>query len=111
MDFLLQSRERRIIKRDVARLFIEEIREELEKRACSLQGDALDLRDRHFRALLRDLVPDNEMIPWYPWDDAEVSLDSRGNASTMPPPPRDRVDQRNREPSAGGARVKRVGKR
>ena len=86
MDFLFQTRERRKVKRDVARLSEDEVRKELRDRVFSLRGDSAVLRDRIVRALLRDLEPDNDIAPWYPWDAEGGAADADATDSQ---PPRD----------------------
>ena len=86
MDFLFQTRERREVKRDVARFSEYEARTELRNRGFSLRGDSPVLRDRLVRALLRDLEPHNDIVPWYPWDAEGGAADEDATDSQ---PPRD----------------------
>ena len=53
------------------------MRKELSDRAFSLRGESAVLRDRLVRALLRDIEPDNDIVPWYPWDATGGAVDER----------------------------------
>ena len=84
MDFQFQTRERREVKRDVVRLSEDEVRKELRDRAFSLRGESAVLRDRLVRALLRDLEPDNDIVPWYAWDAEGGVADEDAMDSQLP---------------------------
>ena len=68
---LMRSRERREIKRNIAKLSVEEVYAELNFNNCSCVGPEATLRERLLRAWMRSAEPENTEIPWYPWDDAE----------------------------------------
>ena len=97
MDFLFQMRERREIKRDVARLSEDEVRKELSDRAFSLRDESAVLSELLVRALLRDIELDNDIVPWYPWDAAGGAA---GENATDSQPPREITGGRGREKEA-----------
>ena len=70
----------RVIKRDVGKLTIPEIRAGLGASGCSADGDDLILCDRLLRVRMRQNIPRGYSIPWYEWDEVV----HRGRVSVEP---------------------------
>lgn len=70
-----ESRQRRIIKKSVTTLSLEEIKAELKRNDCNTEGNLIVLKDRLLRYLLRKGEPDNEDIPWYESDILEEIME------------------------------------
>ena len=78
MNNLCADRGVRILKRDVARLTLQQVKEELYARRLNRIGDEICLRDRLLRGLLMENALIKDFVPWY-----EIDVEALAAGATL----------------------------